>query len=56
MAVMNTCLLQQKALTEQLSNNVRFNALTDVLLQIQIKCLKCELTIYELKRHYVTET
>jgi hypothetical protein len=40
MAVTNACLLQQKALPEQLSNNARFNAATEVLLQIQIKCLK----------------
>jgi len=40
MAVMNACLLQQKAFPEQLSKNVRINAVTEVLLQYQIKCLK----------------
>jgi len=33
MAVMNACLLQQKAFPKQLNNNVRFNAVTEVLLQ-----------------------
>jgi len=41
MAVMNACLLQQKAFPEQLSNNMRFNAVTEVLLQYKTKCLKC---------------
>ena len=55
-AVMNARLLQQKVFPEQPSNNVRFNAVTEVLLQYQIKCLKCGLTIYEHKWHNVKET